>query len=41
MSQDIVRKLLQGTIEVKNDTYYYDEVKYTGAKFIIKIPFQK
>ena len=41
MSQDIIRKLLEGTIEVKNDIYYYNGVKYKGAKFIIKIPLQK
>ncbi len=38
MSQDIIRKLLKGTIEVKNVTYTYDRIRYKGAKFVITIP---
>ena len=28
---------MNGTIEVENSTFIYDEKEYTGAKFLIKI----
>jgi signal transduction histidine kinase len=37
MSQDIVKNHLNGTIEVENETYNFEEIQYTGAKFTIKI----
>ncbi len=37
MSQEIIKTHLNGVISVENETYEYENVKYTGAKFIIKI----
>ena len=37
MSKNIVTKLLNGEIYVTNETYIYDDLEYTGAKFIIKL----
>ena len=37
MSSEIIKKHLNGTITVKNETYDYEGIEYTGAKFIIKI----
>ncbi len=41
MSKDIISKLLMGTLEVENETYSYDGVEYTGAKFTIKLPLKQ
>ncbi len=38
MSQEIVKSNLNGVLSVENETYVYDDIEYTGAKFIIKIP---
>jgi len=38
MSQDIVKSLLKGSISVQNETYTYEDQKYTGAVFTIEIP---
>ena len=37
MSKDILTKLLDTQIDVQNETYTYDNIEYTGAKFIIKL----
>ena len=37
MSSEIIKKHLNGTLTVKNETYEYEGIEYTGAKFIIKI----
>jgi len=37
-SLKIITKLFNGTIEVENDVFKYDENSYKGAKFKIKIP---
>ncbi|MBU3015948.1 cache domain-containing protein [Poseidonibacter lekithochrous] len=37
MSVEIITKRLNGNIEVRNETYDFDGISYTGAKFIIKI----
>ena len=37
MSEEIVKNHLNGTIRVENETYTFEGVQYTGAKFIIKI----
>jgi signal transduction histidine kinase len=37
MSENIIRTHLKGTINVKNETYIYNEENYTGAKFTIEI----
>jgi signal transduction histidine kinase len=37
MSENIIRTHLKGTINVKNETYIYNERNYTGAKFTIEI----
>ena len=39
MSQDIIRNHLEGSIIVSNEKYVYENINYSGAKFIIKIPF--
>lgn len=38
MSQEIINNHLGGTLTVSNETYSYDEIEYTGANFLIKIP---
>ena len=38
MSREIITKHMGGKIDVKNSTYIYDDVKYTGALFTISIP---
>ena len=37
MSKNILTKLLNAEIIVENETFIYEEIKYTGAKFIIRI----
>ena len=38
MSKEIIASHMNGKIDVKNSTYIYDDVKYTGALFTISIP---
>jgi len=38
MCETIVKKHMQGFIEVSNKEFMYEESKYSGAEFIIKIP---
>ena len=38
MTKEIVQKHMHGTIEVNNVSYEYENKKYNGAKFSIKIP---
>ena len=38
MCENIIRNHLNGNIFVKNDSYTYQNISYTGAKFTIKIP---
>jgi hypothetical protein len=38
MSESIVTTHLDGMIIVKNETYNYKDIKYTGAMFVITIP---
>jgi signal transduction histidine kinase len=38
MSYNIITDHMNGTIEVTNETYIYNEKEYTGASFIIKLP---
>lgn len=38
MTREIIIKHLNGDIETKNTHYTYDDISYTGAEFIIKIP---
>jgi len=40
MSEEIVSKHLAGQISVENSEYEYDNEKYVGAKFIIKLPIK-
>ena len=37
MSKDILTKLLNADIYVKNESYIFEDVEYTGANFIIKM----
>ncbi|APW66449.1 hypothetical protein LPB137_11585 [Poseidonibacter parvus] len=37
MSEEIVRAHLNGSIEVKNETFEYEGIEYTGAEFTIKL----
>lgn len=37
MSRNIVNTLLNGTLSAENDTFIYEGIKYTGAKFTIEI----
>ncbi len=37
MTQEIITKLLNGTIEVKNSTFTYENIEYKGGKFSIKL----
>jgi len=41
MSDEIIRKHLNGTIEVTNEEFNYKDNSYYGAKFIIKLPLNK
>jgi len=38
MSQEIIVRHMNGTLEVKNDNFEYNQKEYTGAVFSIKIP---
>jgi signal transduction histidine kinase len=38
MSQEIISRHMNGTIEVDNITFEYKQISYTGAKFTITIP---
>jgi len=38
MSEQIVKNHLDGSLTVSNETYFYDGIEYTGAKFTIKVP---
>ncbi len=38
MSLDIIKNHLNGTLFVRNEKFIYNNIEYTGAKFIIKIP---
>ncbi len=40
MSEEIIQKHMNGTIEVVNDTYTYKGDEYKGANFIITIPMK-
>jgi signal transduction histidine kinase len=40
MSKEMITNHMDGTIEVKNETYYYANVQYTGACFTITIPIK-
>ena len=40
MSHEMVVKHLEGDIEVENTTYYYNDVEYNGACFIITLPIK-
>ena len=37
MSQEIVKKHLNGNLFVSSDTYSYEGIEYIGAKFRIEI----
>ena len=41
MVMEIVQKHMNGTIDVQNTKYEYNDVVYTGAEFTIRIPFIK
>jgi len=38
MSEEIISKHMKGSITVKNESFKYKDVSYSGAKFKIKIP---
>ncbi|MBI3874294.1 MAG: HAMP domain-containing histidine kinase, partial [Arcobacter sp.] len=38
MSKEIIFKHMSGSIDVKNETFIYDDISYCGAEFTIKIP---
>jgi len=38
MSEEIISKHMNGSIMVKNESFEYKDIEYTGAKFKIKIP---
>jgi len=38
MTEEIIVKHMKGSIEVKNETFEYNNQEYTGANFIIKLP---
>ena len=40
MSEEIVKKRLNGTIIIKNTSFTYNNIEYIGAKFIISIPIK-
>ena len=37
MTEEIIRRHLDGTIKVENTIYDYDKIQYIDAKFTIKI----
>ncbi|MGB1226361.1 MAG: transporter substrate-binding domain-containing protein [Poseidonibacter sp.] len=37
MSEEIIKNHLNGILSVENETFVFDKIKYTGAKFSIKI----
>ena len=41
MSQEMVVKHMQGTLEVKNLEYKYESKDYKGAKFVVSLPLEK
>ncbi len=40
MTHRIVKESLKGEIDIKNITYTYEGENYTGAQFIIKLPYK-
>ena len=38
MTYTIITQNMNGSIDVENETYRYNETEYTGANFIIKLP---
>jgi len=38
MTEEIIVKHMKGSIEVKNETFKYNNIEYTGANFTIKLP---
>ncbi len=40
MAREIIVKHMNGTIEVENEHFIYNKIKYTGAKFYLKIPIE-
>ena len=38
MSEEIMSKHIKGSLSVENETFTYEDITYTGAKFIIRIP---
>ena len=40
MTEEIIVKHLDGIIEVKNETFKHEDIEYTGANFIIKLPIK-
>jgi PAS domain S-box-containing protein len=41
MSQEIIVKHMLGSIDAINETYTYENESYTGANFIIRLPFEE
>lgn len=41
MSNEIIKKHMNGNISVSNKEYSYDNVKYIGAEFKIELPINK
>ena len=39
MTKEMIEKHMFGKLEVKNVDYDYDGISYTGAEFIILLPF--
>ena len=39
MSEEIIHKHLDGKLVVSNEEYTYNGLEYTGAKFILELPF--
>jgi len=40
MSREMIVKHIKGDLSVQNETFIYDNITYTGAKFIIQIPIE-
>ncbi len=38
MSQEMITRHMNGSIEVRNQIFTYENTKYKGAEFIIKLP---
>ena len=38
MSEEIISKHMNGSINVRNESFIYNDTQYTGAKFVINIP---